>query len=169
MKKKLYNIIIYVSLSLALVFVILACLEYDKDKKVEQPKVNETNTVVEEIIDNEEPQQEEPQEMINIDKHITIKKYIDSIADGLITNEKINIDMVNSWENYEVKDVIFLRMTEEGYYSYKVNIKIYGQNATLPKEKNQELSTDEYTILTMNFNLYKTQFELRYNIKSLEI
>lgn len=169
MKKQIYNIIMYISLFLALLFVVLACMDYSKDKKVEEPKTNDNGTKIEEIIETEEPTQEEPTEMINIDKHIAIKKYIDSIADGIVTNEKMNIDMINSWERYEIKDLVFIKMTEEGYYSYRVNIKIYGKNAILPKEKNQELSTDEYTILTMNFNLYKTQFELKYSVKSLEL
>lgn len=171
MKKKKYDIIIYVSLIMALICIGIGAIDYFKSSPEEPaPKVEKTETTNTSNENKNETYNElEPEKLIELDKKTMIKRYFDSISDQTKTNDIITADMVNGWSKYEVLNVKFNRTIVDEYYSYTADIIIYGENITLPIEKNTELSTEEYSVITLNFNILRSGKEDRYIIKSIEI
>lgn len=164
-KNKKYDIIIYGSLIGAIICIILGYSDYLytlKDKGISFSK-KETNIV------EETTKEEEPENLHNIDKNSIVKKYLDSILDQIVTDDLISFDMINTWDNYEVLSTSYEREIVESYYSYLVDIKISNMNAFLPTSKNKELSTEEYLVITLRFNIAYSASKNGFIVKSIDI
>ena len=177
-KQRKYDIIIYSSLIIALICVVISGIDYvssmDKDQSVKdevkdalielkEPEVEETQDVFEEV-------EEEPDSLKELDKASIVQKYIDEIYDQISDNDEVlNYNMVKSWKKYEITDVKYVKQILDYYYAYQVNIKIYGNNPKLPVDKNTQLSTDEYTIITLNANILSSTKNNGYVVKTMEI
>ena len=61
--------------------------------------------------------------------------------------------MIKTWQDYEILESKFLRKITDTYYVYQTNIKINNINAILPTKKNEELSTSEYSIISLFVNI----------------
>ena len=61
--------------------------------------------------------------------------------------------MIKSWQNFEIINTKYLKKITDTYYSYSFDLKIPNKNAQLPTKENQELSTEEYTVITLIANI----------------
>lgn len=166
-KNKKYDIIIYGSLVLAFVFV---CLGYwdnianpIEDELSFSLKEEKKTEVIREEID------EEPKELVDYDKKGLVKKYLDSLLDRIEFDNIISYDMISSWDTYEVLNTKYERKIAEDYYAYTVDIKINNLEATLPTTKNEELSTEEYIVVTLNANIIYSTTQNGYLVKKIDI
>ena len=170
-RSKRYDLIIYVSLILAFICVIISMIDNNKEvveikeypkEEMESPLVpTETSPNVEDT--------EEPAELKSVDKNSIVKKYLDEILDRVIKDEIITYNMIRTWNTYEVLDATFERQIIDYYYAYRVNIKITGNNINIPTNKNESLSTEEYTVITLTFNILKSGKQKGYIVKAIEI
>lgn len=174
MKKKVnkYDIIIYTSLGAALILIAFGSIDYFKSYgKKETIKEEIQETINDITVDNEmNPVEDdvESEELINLDKKSIIRKYLDQILDRTTKNDIIDYNMIKTWSTYEVMDVTYLRKIATSYYAYEVNLKLTGPNLKLPTNKNDELSTNEYTVITLKFNILKSGKQNGYIVKSIE-
>lgn len=169
-RAKRYNIIIYTSLILAIILLALGGRDYLKDKN------NGSN--VEEVVDTSEPVKkeerkeekvEEPEELKDIDKHSVIKKYLDSVQDQIKKDKKITAKMISSWGDYTIEDIEFQREITTKYYEYKANIVIPKLDAKYPGKKNEKLSTKEYIVLTMYFDIADSERANGFIVKNIDL
>ncbi len=163
-KNKKYDIIIYGSLIGAIICIIFGYGDYIyslKDATIsfskKEPSISE-DTII-----------EEPSIMQSIDKKTLFNEYLYSINDQIIIDDVISFDMLNSWDNYEVLSITYDGEILESYYSYLVDIKISNKNATLPTGKNKRLSTNNYIVITLNFNVAYNKTTNTYVVKSIDI
>ena len=170
-KSKEYNIIIYTCLLLAIVLLVLGGRDYLKDLN---------NPTKEEIIEPEGSQEEierpdntkkekEPEELQSVDKAGVVKKYLDSLVDQIIKDKKIPYKTIKTWGKYSVGEVEYQRKITSNYYEYKVNINIPNKNAKLPCPKNEELSTEEYTVITIYVDIAESERQKGYIIKNIDL
>lgn len=164
-KNKKYDIIIYGSLIGAIICIIFGygdSLYLLKNTSISFSKKEETSISADTTI-------EEPSNMQSIDKTSIIREYLYSINDQIIIDDVVSFDMINSWENYEVLNITYDGEILESYYSYLVDIKISNKNATLPTGKNKRLSTNNYIVVTLNFNIAYNKTTNNYLVKSIDI
>lgn len=168
-KNKKYDIIIYTSLLGAIFFIVLGSMDHIKDFKEEGISFSKTETKeqkndeVEEVDPNTEPL-----ELQNEDKNILVKKYIDSVLDQIEFDSLIDYKMVESWGNYEILSTTYEKEIAEDYYSYYTNIKISNLDAILPVEKNEELSTKDYIVITIKANILNSEERNGLFVKKLD-
>lgn len=170
-RAKRYNIIIYTSLLLAIILLALGGRDYLKDK-------SNGSTTQEEIVETEEPVEkeerkeekvEEPEELKEVDKLSVIKKYLDSVQDQIKKDKKITAKMISSWGDYTIDDIEFQREITTKYYEYKVNIIIPNLDAKYPGKKNEKLSTKEYIVLTMYFDIADSERVNGFIVKNIDL
>lgn len=167
-KNKKYDIIIYGSLVLAFIFV---CLSYwdnivnPTDKSLSYSLKDEST---EETTEYEETDSE-PTELVDFDKKGIVQKYLDSVLDRITTDTIISYEMITSWDTYEVLDMKYERKIAEDYYAYTVDIKINNLEANIPTNKNEELSTEEYLVVTLNANIIYSESQNGYLVKKIDI
>ena len=166
MKSKKYDIIIYGCLIGAVICVILGCGDYLLTLKDEGISFSKQET---EVLEEAPTTEEEPDIIKNADKNSIVTKYLDSILDQIVTSELISYDMISSWENYEVINTTYEREIVESYYSYLVDIKINNLNAILPTGKNKELSTEDYLVISLRFNIAYNASKNGFIVKSVDI
>ena len=94
-----YDIVICTSLLISFICAITSVIE-------------PSSALKQDVIINEEPVIEEkveviqePHNLIKVDKVSLAQKYIDSIADQILTDEILTLEIVNSWETYSIKSV----------------------------------------------------------------
>ena len=75
--------------------------------------------------------------------------------------------MVKTWNNYEVINTNYIKEITDTYYSYSFDLKIPNKKAQLPTNENKELSTDEYTVISLIANISIKNNENQ--VKSIDI
>ncbi len=152
-----YDFIIYGCLLAAVICLILGGHDYFKTLDEETTVKDEVKSAIKEINNEEEIQtiestgEPEPEKLVNFDKFSIVQKYLDSIIDQILTDDLISYKMIKTWDKYEVLNMIYSKEITDKYYEYIVDIKISNKKANLPKEENSELSTDEYSVITLKF------------------
>ncbi len=164
-KNKKYDIIIYSSLVLALMFIVLGYWDNLKDLKNEGISFS----LKEEKTENktEEPKDTEPNELIKVDKKDLVKKYLDSLLDQIQTDTLITYDIISSWGKYEVLNINYNRKIADNYYSYIVDLKISNKSNSIAV--NKKLSTKEYDVITLNVNIAYSITSKCYIVKKIDI
>lgn len=174
-KKKLKlkdDVIIYSCLLAALICLILGGKDYFESLKEKSNIKDEITGAIHELQGKEIEENivyEEPQELQKIDKKEIIIKYLDSIIDQIKTDDLLNYDMLKTWGDYEVLNVIYEREITDNYYSYQVDIKVSNREAQLPTIKNKKLSKDNYIVVTINANISNSIENNSYEVKCLSI
>ena len=113
------------------------------------------------------PQVEKPSILDNIDEKTIINNYFKSIVDEISTDKNITPSMVKTWNNYEVINTNYIKEITDTYYSYSFDLKIPNKKAQLPTNENKELSTDEYTVISLIANISIKNNENQ--VKSIDI
>ncbi len=160
-KKKSYDIVIYGCLLVALVLIGIGGYSY----------IDGTSYSLKDIIYPEKQKESpvEPKELNEVDKKVLVENYITELLDEIKTDEVLTYETLRSWEKYEILNVEYEREIADNYHSYLVDLKITNQNAILPTKKNEKLSTDEYNVITIRFNVLKDTNSTEYSIKTTEI
>ena len=160
-KKKSYDIIIYVCLLVALVLTGIGGYSY----------LGGTSYSLKDIIypDKQTEVPIEPKELNEVDKKVLVDNYITELLDEIKTDEVLTFETLRSWESYEVLNIKYEREIADNYHSYIVDLKINNNDAILPTYKNDKLSTEEYNVITIRFNVLKDSNSTEYSIKSAEI
>ena len=135
-KKKKYDIIIYISLIIALICIGLSAIDYTKSSKTGVMITNDKKEKEMEVIQLEE----EPFELHNIDKNTIVKKYIDQVLDQAIKDDVISYPMIKTWGDYNILSNKYIKQIVDEYYEYETNIIIPNKEALLPCQINEELS-----------------------------
>ena len=170
-RKRRENIIIYGSLIAAIACLIYAGVDYyrglDDDTKVQE----EIKEAFKEMAGDEETSDTittdvESEELKNVDKVAIVNNRINSIKDRSVEDDLLNYSMIRSWGEWEVLDIIYQKKITDNYYMYLVNIKIPSKEANLPKEINNDLSTEEYNVITLK--LFITKNNDTYQFKHFE-
>ncbi len=172
-RAKKYNLIIYTSLILAIALLALGARDYLKEKKEENKTMSEVETTndEEEIIDRTEPEEkvEEPDYLKEADIEGIIKKHLDSIADQIKKDKKITYNMINTWGDYTIGEVEYRREITTKYYEYKVNIVIPNKDAKIPGKKNEKLSTEDYIVISLYFDIANSERSNGYIVKNIDL
>ena len=150
MIKKRYDIIIYLSLVTALVFLGIAAYDYLKDETKIQPK--------EKIIDIES------EELKALDKKSLLIEYFETIK-NTNSGELFTKEMVDTWTQYDITSIEYQKKITEDYYSYDVNLLINGENVILP----ESIQTHEENGINVQFNVNFAKKNDAYVIKNIEI
>ena len=160
-KKKSYDIIIYGCLLVALVLTGIGGYSY----------LGGTSYSLKDIIYPEKQTEVpiEPKELNEVDKKVLVDNYITELLDEIKTDEVLTFETLRSWESYEVLNIKYEREIADNYHSYIVDLKINNNDAILPTYKNDKLSTEEYNVITIRFNVLKDSNSTEYSIKSAEI
>lgn len=172
-KKKVnkYDIIIYSSLMVAIVFIVIAVKSYYDNLDENETFFSSFKSAVEEINDSSEPQEEiqieeEPDIMKSVDKKAIINNELKLIVAEKSLTEYLNKEMIQSWQKYEISNINFIRTIVEDYYCYEVDIKIPNKNAKLPTSINIGKSTETYNVITIYFNIAKK--DNNFTVKAIE-
>lgn len=169
--KKKENIVIYGSLIAAIVCLCFGAIDYFNNVTDSNSLKNEVKEALKEFNGNKKTEtkkvEEEPSELTSLDKKNIINNYLNSILDQKIKDEFLTYQTVKSWGNYEITSTTYQKKIMENYYSYTANIKIFNTDPILPTVKNDSLSTKEYIIITLTFNLLKENNQDNYNVKSV--
>lgn len=171
-KAKRYNLIIYTSLILAIVLLALGGRDYLKDKKTEnEVDTTKETTEVDEPIERPETTEpvEEPEELQKVDMEGVIKKYLDSLQDQIQKSKVITYSMIKTWGDYSIGEIEYKREITTKYYEYQVNIMIPNKDAKIPGKKNEKLSTEEYIVVSLYFDIADSERYNGYIVKNIDI
>lgn len=172
-RAKKYNIIIYTSLSLAIVLLLLGGRDYfvSLSETPQEEVVNEVEKKpdIKRNDTSANAKTEEPLELQGVDKVGVVTKYLDSILDQIHKDDIITYKMIKTWGAYEVGDIEFQREITSNYYEYIVNINIPKMDAKLPSDKNEKLSTEQYIVLSLYFDLAESERVNGYIVKNVDI
>lgn len=170
-KSKEYNIIIYTCLLLAIILLVLGGRDYLKDlNKPTQEEIIEPEGSQNEVERPEDVKKEkEPEDLQKVDKEGVIKKYLDSLYDQIKKDKKIPYKIIKTWGKYSVGEIEYQRKITSNYYEYKVNINIPNKNAKLPCPANEELSTEEYTVITIYVDIVESDRQKGYIVKNIDL
>lgn len=169
-KNKKYDTIIYSCLFGAVIFILIGSIDYIKDFEKEdisysnKESTSETNP-------NETKTKDptvEPERLKEADKNIIIKRYIDSVVDGIYYDDLFTPEMIQTWGEYEVLNATYEKEITEDYYSYFVDLKISNPKATIPINKNEELSTNEYIVISIKANILDSTVSKGFVVKNLD-
>lgn len=167
-KNKKYDIIIYTSLLGAIFFIILGSIDHIKDFKEEGLSFSVSEQKENPSKQEEQNTNTEPLDLQSEDKNILVKKYIDSVLDQIEFDSLIDHEMVETWGDYEIISTVYDKEIADDYYSYYTNIKIPNMNAILPVNKNEELSTKEYVVITIKANILNSSERNGLFVKKLD-
>lgn len=159
-----YDIVICTSLLISFVCAITSVIE--PSSALKQEAIIEEQPIVEEKIEIIE----EPQKLQKVDKISIAQKYIDSIADQILTDEILTLEIVNSWETYSIIDVKYKKTIMENYYQYEVDFQVTGSQLKLPNNQNMIVTqTKDYTNLKMYMNIHYSDYRKGYLVKTIEV
>jgi len=172
MKKDLkYNLVIYSSLLFAIICMFLAVKgHYDSLEQKEsfssdiKEAIKEINTDGEEIIETKT--EEEPSNMIDVDKKTVINNILNDIVDNKIKLDVLSKEMILTWDNYEITNIEYIRQITDDYYCYKVDIEIFNLDANVPVTPEYN---EDYITLSLYFNISYNEKNSTYNVKTIEI
>ena len=161
-KRIKYDFIIYTCLILALILIGYSSKEYLANQSYSIKEIFTQEDIVT-IID------EEPQELVQVNKIEIINKYLLDITDEIKKDKILTSKMILDWKAYEVMNVYYNKKIATNYYSYTADIKISNINNSYPNLENKDLNTDKYLVITLNFNLLKDPITNEYYVKSTDI
>lgn len=157
MKKKrrlragVYDFIIYVCLFGAVICLLIGSNSYLKNYETESitdvakqvflgtPKSNATEIDIVQV---------EPEKVLETDKVSVINTYLEKIKDRIIVDELIPYDTIITWNNYEIKNLTFVKEITSDYFEYTFDLYL-NKDAILPLPKNNELSNDNQNVLSL--------------------
>lgn len=173
-RRKLYDIIIYTSLLLALTCLSFATFGYFNTLEEESTMTNEIKGAIKELNNeyDEEPletTEEEPEELKSINKKEICLEKLNNIKNEVDTNDEITYDMINTWNNFEIVDITYSKTIVTNYFAYLVYIKIPNLEAQLPADVTIQSYTNEYQIIKLTFNLSYSANDNKYFVKSIII
>ena len=157
-----YDFIIYTCLLLAIILIGYSANYY----------IGEESYSLKELLFKEEKEvivPKETEELKKIDKKELLNNYLIDILEEIKKDPILTRDIINSWSTYEILNIKYNRQIANDYHSYLVDIKINNLDAILPTNKNNELSTNEYVVISLNMNIEKNQETLEYSIKNIDI
>ena len=159
-----YDIVICTSLLIAFICAITSVIE--PSSALKQEAVIEEQPIVEEHVEVIE----EPQKLLKVDKVSIAQKYIDSIADQILTDEILTLDIVNSWETYSILNVKYIKTVMENHYQYEVEFQVTGSQLKTPEHQNMIVTQNkDYTNLRMFMNIYYSDYRKGYLVKTIEV
>lgn len=161
-KRIKYDFIIYTCLILALILIGYSSKEYLANQSYSIKEIFTQEDIVT-IID------EEPQELVQVNKIEIINKYLLDIIDEIKKDKILTSKMILDWKAYEVMNVYYNKKIATNYYSYTADIKISNINNSYHNLENKDLNTDKYLVITLNFNLLKDPITNEYYVKSTDI
>lgn len=161
-KRIKYDFIIYTCLILALILIGYSSKEYLANQSYSIKEIFTQEDIVT-IID------EEPQELVRVNKIEIINKYLLDIIDEIKKDKILTSKMILDWKAYEVMNVYYNKKIAINYYSYTADIKISNINNSYHNLENKDLNTDKYLVITLNFNLLKDPITNEYYVKSTDI
>ncbi len=167
-----YDFIIYGSLLAAVVCLGIGAKEYFNSLNEESTMKNELKAAIKEINTKDgevdiSVLQEEPISMQNLNKESILEEYINKILDRIVFDDILTYDIVKTWDKYEVLDFGYNKEVASNYYKYDVNIKL-DKGSMLPVNRNTELSTDEYNVITLHIYILDGGENGTYKIKKIE-
>lgn len=157
-RKRRYDLIIYTSLIIALICIGFSAVDYSHS--------SEESTIKETKKDKEVIENDKPNELDQLDPNPIIKTYLNKILDQIIKDEVISYQMIKTWGEYDIINSIYKKEVLANFYEYETNILIPNKDALLPKKINEELSTDEYNVVTLTINIIKNKDDT-FSVKSI--
>ena len=159
-RKRRENIIIYGSLIAAIACLTYAGFDYYKDLSDDTKVQDEIKEAFKEMTGDEETNypkapEVEPEELKNVDKGSIITERINAIRDRTLEDDLLNYSMIRSWGEYQIINIKYQKQVTDNYYMYLIDIKIPNKEAILPKEINNDLSTEEYSVITLKTFIVK--------------
>lgn len=159
LRKGVYDFIIYMCLFGAIICLLIGSNSYFKNLDNEN-----VYDVVKQVFLNspdntkEETPIEEPKGTIvndEYDKISVIINYFESIKDRIITNDDlISYETILTWNTYEIRNLRYIKEIAENYYEYTADIYL-NKEALVPANKNEELSTEEYNVMSLKIYMYE--------------
>lgn len=155
-KMNKYDMIIYGCLIAAILCLVVGSKDYlsslDKDSSIKE----EVKSAIKEINSEEVPSINEevdlePEKLAIQDKVNIIQEYLTKIEDRIIIDQLISCSMIESWEKYAIKNIEYSKEIADNYYEYIVDIEVTNKDAILPKKVNGNLSTNEYSVISLKF------------------
>ena len=98
----------------------------------------------------------EPSILQKTDKKTIIIDRLTDIKNRKSEDDMFTYKMIRSWGNYEIIDITYQKEVIEDYYMYQVSIKIPNKDASIPDIKNEELSTEDYIVITFKTFIIKS-------------
>lgn len=170
-----YDVIIYGCLFAAILCLVLGGQDYLKSLKEENSVKEIVKSAIKEIAPEEEnvninssTGEPEPEKLVNFDKFSIVQKYLDSIIDQIVRDDLISYKMIKTWDKYEVLNMTYSKEITDKYYEYIVDVKISNKKATLPKEENIDLSTDEYSVITLKVYILDSEERNGFIVKNID-
>ena len=158
--KKRENFVIYGSLIAAIACLIYAGIDYYRSLSDDTKVKDEIKEAFKEITDDgssnniKEPEIE-PEELKAVDKGAIVIDRINAIRDRSQEDDLLDYQMIRTWGEYEIIDIQYQKQVTEEYYMYLVSIKIPNKEASIPTEINPNLSTEEYSVITLKTFIIK--------------
>ena len=158
--KKRYNIFIYMTLTLAVICIVAGIL--GNDQKTSNAITEETKTT-----------KKETDPLAKTNKRLLIISYIGEIAGGLREDPYMTAEMIDSWFKYEVGTIEYQSTRKDtandtNIFSYKVELKIANQGATLPADNGETIGT-EFITTNLIFNFEFDEYDSSYVVESVEL
>lgn len=151
-----YDLIIFSCLFLAIICLVIGIKDYMVNLEEKSNIKNELTSALNSINsnDNEEviKNEKEPSNIKEVDKKTLINNYLDAIKSQIVINNDIDYKMINSWGNYSIDNIIYIREVTDDYYQYNIQIK------TTTKE-----------IIDANVYIYYASNQNSYTIKLIEL
>lgn len=151
------NIIIYGSLILAVILIGYVLKESYKNKNKDESVISELENIFEKkeknTIEKKAKEYIEPESVKNIDKLSVINNYFQDILIRKTENEVITYKTLHSWGAYEILNINYKKQIADNYYGYDIDIKIPNKEAIISGRLNQELTTDKYLVVTIEFDM----------------
>lgn len=112
MKKHKYDIIIYTSCLIAIILLISTLKDNPNSYslKEDEPEIIESLTY------------EEPKELIEFNKELIIKDYLNNIYNRTIIDDNLSPIEIHSWQSYTISNITYIKPITKDYYEYKANI-----------------------------------------------
>ncbi len=157
--KKRYNILIYLTLSLALICIAVGLINNGSN--------NTANAIKEQA-----PIQKNTDPLQKTNKKLIIKDYIDKILKEEVSNNILTKEMIETWYQYDINNIEYYKnkaiTNDTSLYSYKVEFKIYNQGASLPIENGIKEGT-EYITTNLIVNIIFDNEKGSYIVDNIEL
>lgn len=159
--KKRENIIIYGSLIAAIACLIYAGVDYYRDLSDNVKVKDEIKEAFKEMtIEDSEVKgitipEVEPSILQKVDKKAIINNRLTDIKNRKSEDDMFDYKMIRSWGSYEIINIEYQKEVIDDYYMYTTDIKISNKDASIPDIKNEELSTDDYIVISFKTFIIK--------------
>ena len=159
--KKRENIIIYGSLIAAIACLVYAGVDYYRDFSDNVKVKDEIKEAFKEMtIEDSEVKgitipEVEPSILQKVDKKAIINNRLTDIKNRKSEDDMFDYKMIRSWGSYEIINIEYQKEVIDDYYMYTTDIKISNKDASIPDIKNEELSTDDYIVISFKTFIIK--------------